>query len=291
MTNKFRFILQIFLISLFNSGYCQQYFVSPTGSDTNSGTSVGSPFKTILRAKNEVRNHNQNMTSDIIVNLMGGTYKLTEALNFGPLDSGTVNHFVIYKAYNGQTPIISSGRNITGWTQFDTALNIWKADIQTLYARQVYTGDQKAIRARSRTTDGFNLFESVNGYFSFCNTLNYFNWNLNTIQTRDIEMVANNEWKSHRVPIQTKCLSQFKVEDSIFHYNHLGQFLCGTRPNWIENAYQLLDEPNEWYIDRSGASNILYYKSPTPGQPQNIIVPELDKLIVGDGVDNLIFDG
>ena len=44
-----------------------EIYVSPDGNDSNSGSSE-SPFKTLERAKAEVRVHNSNMSGNIIVN-------------------------------------------------------------------------------------------------------------------------------------------------------------------------------------------------------------------------------
>jgi hypothetical protein len=54
-------------------------------------------------------------------------------------------------------------------------------------------------------------------------------------------------------------------------------------PQWIENAYELLDAPGEWYLDRSAGN--LYYK-PLPGENMasvEIIAPVLEMLVNGAG--------
>jgi hypothetical protein len=45
----------------------------------------------------------------------GGTYVLSEPLRFGPEDSGTREHHVVYAAYPGENPVLSGGRAIAGW--------------------------------------------------------------------------------------------------------------------------------------------------------------------------------
>ena len=53
------------------------YYVSAAGSDKNPGTAA-EPFKTIQRARDEVRKINQKMTGNVEVILRDGTYPLSE---------------------------------------------------------------------------------------------------------------------------------------------------------------------------------------------------------------------
>ena len=92
------------------------FWVSPKGSDANPGTRA-KPFATIERARGAARHVNGNMMQDIVVVLRGGTYQLTETLRLDARDSGTNGHDVIYRAYPGETPVISGGRQIVGWAE------------------------------------------------------------------------------------------------------------------------------------------------------------------------------
>lgn len=70
------FTLSVFVPNTVNAAAQATYYVSPAGSDSNDG-SLSYPFQTITKARDVVRTINSNMTGDIIVNLMGGTYGLT----------------------------------------------------------------------------------------------------------------------------------------------------------------------------------------------------------------------
>ena len=85
------------------------FYVSPTGSDSGSGT-IGSPFRTIEKARDAVSAINGAMTGDIYVYLRGGNYYLTSTLIFNRKDSGTNGFRVIYTAYTGEIPVISGGK-------------------------------------------------------------------------------------------------------------------------------------------------------------------------------------
>ncbi|GBF77781.1 hypothetical protein PA598K_06348, partial [Paenibacillus sp. 598K] len=70
----------------------------------------------------------------------------------------------------------------------------------------------------------------------------------------------------------------------------------GDPPTWIENAYELLDEEGEWYLNRS--DGYIYYK-PRGGEDMataQVIAPVLESLINGAGtltqpLRNLVFEG
>ena len=90
------------------------FHVSPSGSDKNPGTAA-EPFKTIRRARDEVRKVNQKMTGNVEVILRGGTYQLGETLVFDHRDGGTAKYKVIYRAFPGEKVMLSGGRPLTGW--------------------------------------------------------------------------------------------------------------------------------------------------------------------------------
>ena len=124
------------------------FHVSPAGNDKNPGTEQ-KPFKTIQRARDEVRKINQKMSGDIEVVLRGGTYQLGETLVFDHRDGGTGGHNVVYKAAKGETPIVSGGKAITGWKA--DAEGRWKAACGEHF-RQLYVDGKRAVRARARAS-------------------------------------------------------------------------------------------------------------------------------------------
>ena len=103
------------------------FYVAPSGNDSNKGTEA-EPFKTITQAQKAVRAINGSMTGDIEVILREGTYALPATIAFDERDGGKDGHYVRYKAYEGERPLITGGMPITGWTLHDEANNIWKAE-------------------------------------------------------------------------------------------------------------------------------------------------------------------
>ncbi len=131
-----------------SSNVQKEYYVSSEGNDSNPGTAEA-PFKSLEKARDEVRTVNGNMTGDIIVYIKGGTYELKDTLAFGPQDSGTNGFTILYKNYPGEKPVLSGGKTITGWTLQDPAKNIWEADAAGIETRQLYVDGVRKTRARS----------------------------------------------------------------------------------------------------------------------------------------------
>ncbi|MBW2990900.1 right-handed parallel beta-helix repeat-containing protein [Candidatus Woesearchaeota archaeon] len=93
------FILLPFFVNATN------YYVSPSGSDTNPGT-LSQPFKTIEKARNTIRATGENR---VTVFLRGGTYEISQTIQFDSRDSGTASAPNVYQAYNGENVRIVGG--------------------------------------------------------------------------------------------------------------------------------------------------------------------------------------
>ena len=263
-------------------------YVAVDGNDGATGT-IDAPLKTIERARDIVRTKNAGMATDITVNLRGGTYYLKEPLHFEPLDSGSNNHYVIYQSYSGEKAIISGGRPIVDWMLHDAERNIWKAQAGDLNTRQLYVNGKRAIRARSKgplpgaiaTENGFTTTDTAMAAWR---------------NIGDIEFVFNAMWNQPRCGVE-------KIEGASITMKQPGLDMCRHKagtvvdlPEWIENAYELLDSEGEWYLDR--AEKMIYYK-PRAGEDMassTVIAPVLETLISGDGgidkpVHHLRFEG
>ncbi len=179
----------------------QELFVSSTGSDTNSGTEA-SPFKTIGRAKQEVAAINDNMSGDIIVNILPGYYKLDETEVFGVAHNGTNGYDVIFRGSDPQSPpVISGGIEITGWTLW--ANGIWKASVTADEIRNLYINGFPAVRARSEFT-----YQSVASYSDMDGTYEIDGFvvfpfpDTNFAHPEELELVWELAWCNQRTPVE-----------------------------------------------------------------------------------------
>jgi len=91
-------------------------YVSPEGSgDRFTKRRPGS----LIEARDKVRSMTTAMTDNIVVNLLGGTYVMDSTFQLGPEDSGQNGYSVVWQAAPGEKPVLSGGKEITGWTLFD----------------------------------------------------------------------------------------------------------------------------------------------------------------------------
>ncbi|WP_055526375.1 RICIN domain-containing protein [Streptomyces graminilatus] len=237
------------------------FYVDPVnGNDSNSGTSTGSAFKTVQAAKAAVAAINSSMSDDIVVNLRGGTYPLTAPITFGASDSGNNGHTVIYQAYNGETPVISGGKAITGWT---TASNgEYKASVGSLDFRQLYVNGVRATRSRYPDIGSDFQLQGSDKPNKLLKVLSsqVSNWN----QLSRVEMMLETQWGESYLRLNS--ISSANGIANISIQNHEAGILfqrpwpqlSDGSPLHFENAHEFLNEPGEFYVDT--ATQTVYYK-------------------------------
>jgi len=127
------------------------YFVSPSGSDSNPGT-LASPWATIGHAQQAVQAAARS--GPITVVLRGGTYSTTTSLAFGSADSGTAGAPITWQAYSCETPVVSGGMRVTGWT--NPSGNLWQVTLpaSTAALESLYYNGERRLRARVQAAAG-----------------------------------------------------------------------------------------------------------------------------------------
>lgn len=92
-------------------------YVAPTGNDANPGTAAR-PFATLQRARDEVRKlkaQGQPPAGGFAVQVRGGEYKLAQVFKLEAQDSGTPAAPVVYQAAKGEMPRFNGGTRLTGF--------------------------------------------------------------------------------------------------------------------------------------------------------------------------------
>ncbi len=281
------------------------YYVNPvSGSDTADGA-VSTPFKTIQKAQSVVRTRNAAMTGDIHIYLSGGTYPLTSNLNFQAADSGFNGHRVVYLAQPYTAPVVTGARNITGWTQYDSAKNIWSASARGMNFRQLYINGARATRARTINYQGANdlgpystglVWKTANKTISVPGSNFSPGWNR---LTSTVEMVINRHWQTVRTKIASVAASgrNFEITPTTTSQNILwntpyAQFLSPKPTYYFENSLDFLDAPGEFYLDT--AANKVYY-IPRSGEQANlnnanyVMAPGTSRILDINGASNISF--
>ncbi len=315
------------------SGEVTHIYVSADGDDGAAGTEA-SPFRSITRARDKVREINGDMKGDIVVHIKEGTYTLDETFTLSAEDSGNGGYRVIYAGEGKDATLISGGFSPEGWELHDEENNVYSVQLpEGIDTRQLYVNGERAMRARSgkvgeystrilgaeRIKDGTVLPEllSVDNADSRAQaddgtlfiskgdgTLDGSWGNLN-----DIELHVFTAWCVNvlRIKSITETDEQYNVKimdeeaELVFNRQHpnIDGYSHMNTHNFIyyvENAYELMDEDNEWYLDRS--TGILYYKAPagTDMSSAETTVPRIETLVSVSGtldapVKNIAFTG
>lgn len=270
------------------------FYVAPSGSDANPGTKE-SPFKTMHKAQQAVRAINSSMTGDIVVYMREGTYQFANTLRFNNSDGGTNGHYVRYENYPEERPLITGGIPIQGWTLCDEAKDIWCVTGVDARFRQLYVNNKKAIRARypNLGKNGEHEFFRLTKVDTLGKGFNIdskyvSNWK----NPKKVEIHLMIAWaesvlrlnKTTNYGSYTKFEPQDPERTMLFNrpYPMLGvAFMSDNKQQcfYLENAYEFIDSPGEWYLDET--ANILYYK-PRSGEIMGtslVVAPRLETLI------------
>jgi len=117
-TRRFNFRVAFVLLSLLHGHFARaDFYVSTTGSDDNSG-SKASPFSTLERARDAVRQLKMSGAlpkRGLTVWLRQGDYVRSRALEFTAADSGTTGAPMVWRAYGDERVRLLGGRVLTGF--------------------------------------------------------------------------------------------------------------------------------------------------------------------------------
>jgi hypothetical protein len=260
-----------------------QIFVAPTGDDANPGT-ADKPVKTPAKARDLVRAATATKRPDhAVVVLRGGTYFLDQPLSLGAQDGGDATHAVTWAAYQSETPVLSGGRLVTGWTR-DKG-DVWKTTLPDVksgawWFRDLFVDGKRATRAR---------FEVRGDGASDSNTVELREpMPIALTSTDDAEVEIHGIWFASRQPVTSASGRSLTFRTKI---DGLGAVVA-----WVEHARGLIDEPGEWYLER--ATGTLYYQE-EPGKDPNartFVAGRLPQVLAVEGtanarVTNLSFHG
>ena len=224
-------------------------YVSPSGNDHNPGTS-SKPVQTLFKARSLVRGLDRHMNGDITVYLKSGAYRLGSPLQLGSADSGTGGHNVIWTSAPGQTATISGADHIGGWKLSDRGLNMWSAHVPSnLNTRQIYVNGQRATIASGPAP--VHLTRTSSGYTASSSALA--NWHnpssIDFVYTAQLGLMVKPICPVGSIHGTIITMAQPCWDNSNLRtHNIVGFGQLGT-PSYIENAYQLLRKPGQFYLD------------------------------------------
>jgi len=246
----------------------REFYISPLGDDNNDGTKY-TPFKTLDKAKNAVREINKEMQGDIVVHL-DGTFTIDEPLVLETLDSGFNGFDVIWDG-DDKKSVISGGEKIEGWEKVE-GTKLYKTKVNAPDGfRQFYVNDNRATRARSKYLYYPKAMYKDPNYVGKNSDISGIVVESNQFpkmfsRPEELVIVWIMSWKNMKMTVE-------RIEDNkdgtwnivlkqpYFDMTQINPDFIPTpndrHPFHIENAIEFLDEPGEWYFDKK--TQQLYY--------------------------------
>jgi len=272
-----------------------EFYIATSGSDEHPGTAE-KPFATFARAQAAVRELKQIDPQPITVLVRGGTYYLEKPLTFEPVDSGTATQPVTYMAYPDEIPVLSGGGKLQCcWQPYRD--NIMMCPLPEVKAgllsfTQLFVNGKRQVRARYPNHDTSDP-KNYTGYILAAGKINaemedhqagvdddmrfssgaprgiVFNPDTFTQKrwTRPHETIIHIYQAYYWGNLQWQ-IKEIDWDRRLIWFGHGGQQMgakwhpspCEVNEHsrfFIENVFEELDAPGEWYLDRE--AGFLYY--------------------------------
>ncbi|MDP6491570.1 MAG: right-handed parallel beta-helix repeat-containing protein [Kiritimatiellia bacterium] len=311
------------------------FFVATDGNDAWSGKAAepnaaktDGPFASLRRARDAVRElkaAQEGLTEPVTVVVRGGKYYLESPFDLSSADSGTAEAPVTYRAYPGETPVLSGGRRITEWEPHQG--NILKCGIPETKGgawsfRQLFLNGRRMVRARYPNLDledpcwngtwahseaDAAALEATNPYIVWKEPGAFPHTWAKPSQGELFLMPSEPLWGD-------SCMIRIQSVDrdkGIIRLVH-GMRDFDTNPMYftkelrrpdrcrfvVENLLEELDQPGEWCLD--GEDGVLYFWPPAPNEVEasadgladsEVVVPVLKCLVHMTGTAHLGLSG
>lgn len=263
------------------------FYVSPSGSDRAAGGRED-PFATLARARDAARAVRPRATGPVTIVVRDGTYFLSEPLVLGPEDSGTEKAPLVIRAAEGANPVISGGVALQlAWEPYRD--NIMKARVPPAVdeARldQLFVDGVQQRQARYPNYDPAAKYfngtspeaisparvrswrDPVGGYLHALHEGMWGSKHYRISGVEDGSLKLQGGWQENRAG------GWDPVFRGGYHQKHL----------FVENIFEELDAPGEWYFDRKSRT---LYLHPMPGVELSraaVVAGGLLELVVLDG--------
>ncbi|MCX4679968.1 right-handed parallel beta-helix repeat-containing protein [Streptomyces sp. NBC_01433] len=235
---------------------------------------------------------------DVRVLLRGGTYRLAEPLKLGVDDSGKNGRTVTWAAAPGARPVLSGGRDLTGWQR--NADRTWTASVPAgVTPRQLFIDGERAVRARGEACAAAVCDATTTG-MTGANATGIAHWQRPT----DAEAVVRVRWRNYHCRIagisgDIMTFAQPCWTNSASGTDRTGPAWDSTTVDstrysgvaFFENAPELLDTPGE-FTWNSQARTVTYL----PRKGENMrraqaVTPHTEQLLVLDGAHDIAVSG
>ncbi|MDF1843080.1 MAG: PDZ domain-containing protein [Rubripirellula sp.] len=227
------------------------YYVAVDGSDKNPG-SLEKPFKTMAYARNAVRTNNQRGKEPVTVYLRGGTHYLPKTIKFGPQDSGSENAPVTYAAYQNEVAVLSGGMKLDlTWKVYQDGIFMAKTPEDTKIDQLFINGNRQRMARYPNYEENAAAYNgSAADAFAPSRAKH---WKDPT--GGYIHAMHRHHWGGYHYRITGKDADHRVSYEGGWQNNRQ----MGMHPSlrMVENLFEELDAPGEWYHDAE--DNQLYY--------------------------------
>jgi hypothetical protein len=311
--------------TLFSLSFCLTWFfgladempvalyVSPHGSDDWTGrnqepSAPDGPFATLTRAQEELRRLRASgqLTQGAIVNVLPGTYDLTETFVLGPEDSGTQDAPIVYRGLGAQKPVLRGGKVLTGFQPYRDEIlqcdlkanNPLSPFVKGEYGlagkrfRQLFFRGERQILARYPNLDPDDPHSGQWAHVAAVegkeNRKEFMygpdephQWA--NPEDGEVSIFAGYDWAFRIVPIGQHLPEQRKI---VLGGSTWGPLRVGDR-YVIQGLFEELDAPGEWYLDPR--TETLYFWPPDQINDGDVVAPILDTLVSIENAEHIIF--
>ncbi|NLY01214.1 MAG: hypothetical protein GXY83_34420 [Rhodopirellula sp.] len=276
-------------------------YVANVGNDSWSGRlgdpnadATDGPLATVQKALDVIRKTKAagGLTSPVTVVLRGGVYRQAEPIVFTAADSGSKECPITFQAHPGEEPVISGGNIIRGWeadgspqSQTRCGGKLWRAAVPAAKTggkwrfNQLFVNGGRRLRARVPNkgsflrTDGPTSKGNVRGFYFHEGDVKQ--WN----DLREVLFVVYHSWETSIHHVRS-----VDTEACVVELHEPAPWAMGTwerqQRYYVENVFEELDEPGEWYLNR--VTGTLYYY-PLPGETMadvEVVAPAVASTLV-----------
>lgn len=245
------------------------YYVSATGSDSNSGLTEVLAWQTLDKV-----NASSFSPGDEILFKRGDTFYGKIVIS----NSGSSGNPITYGSYGfGDNPIITGFTSVTSWA--DLGFNVWRSTdaVSTLSNCNVVLIDGvNTAMGRTPNTDYWVYSTSTS------TSLTSSSLNASTTNWTGAQAVI----KTERYIIDKRTITS--ASSSTINYSATSGF--SQHPNWgffIQNDTRTLDQQNEWYYNNSDKKISVYSTS----EPTDVALATRDTLFYISGENYITIDG
>ena len=286
-----------------------KFLVAKNGNDAWSGKlsapnaeRTDGPFATLKRARDAVREmkaKDGGIKEAVTIMVRGGKYFLDDTLVLTQQDNGTAECRITYTAYPGEKPVISGGRQLSGWKPYKEKIlkceipeakgGIWKF-------RNLFLNGECQIRARYPNLNKEEPFsggdwvytegpEQDNPRSAFIYKAGSFPRRWAKPRQGEIYIWPYVGWgDTCMIPIRSIDYDKrlITMVHPIRNFDITPWFYPTTITSdnrfRVENLLEELDEPGEWCLDSE--DGILYFWPPVDSlQNAEVVAPVLNRLI------------